>query len=89
MSSAAKIQAAKIASKSRPNAKIEGSAGERKTVKASRRGDRESAFAPAAHFVEADGDERPNERKAGGKRKRQMKSVPNDVIAKSAIPATA
>ena len=34
--------------------------------------DGEPAFAPPAHLVEADGDERPNDRKAGGERKRQM-----------------
>jgi hypothetical protein len=68
MSSAAKIQAAKTANRSRPNARIEGSAG------VSRR-DRQSAFAPAAHFVEADGDERPNQRKSGGERKRQVQRV--------------
>ena len=72
MSSAAAIQAAKIASSTTPSARIDGSAGEFMTAKPSRQVSVEPALAPPAHLIEADGDERPDQRKSRREREGKL-----------------
>ena len=89
MSSAANSQAAKVASRQQAERENRGQRWRAKDREGVTPSHRQPALAPAAHFVEADCDERPNEREAGGKRERELERVPNEAIAKSAIPATA